>query len=598
MAQGSSADLLQQLRERADIVEVVSDYLSLEARGKNHRALCPFHREKTPSFTVTREKGIFYCFGCGAGGDALKFLQLINNISFPEAVQVLARRYGVRLPSRRAPVSDAETQHRQQLFACLDLAREFFHRQLLEQGGTGRAAAYLQGRGMTQETIESFHLGYAPESWDALLRFASGRGYDPRVLAEAGLVKERATGSGYYDRFRDRLIFPIQDVDGRTVGFGGRLLENRDDQPKYLNTPETAIYRKYALLYGLAQARESIRRARQTVLVEGYFDLLSCHQAGVRQVVATCGTALTEGHVRLLQRFAPEVVVAFDGDPAGRRAAGRGETLFLTHGLRVRVAQLPAGEDPDSFVRKTGGAAFEGVLAQAPPLIEFLIALAIEQHGLASVEARTAVIRDLLEPLRRVQDHLARSSYLSLLADRTQVPRDTIMRELRRQSRKDEEPAPGGGDMGRRDVRSFTERQLLSIMLQFPERIPQVREALQGVAFREPPFQKLATFLFDQEKLGQSLELREILPIIPAEDLRRMAASLALQPIGETGTSIEELIADHTKNLRCRQEGVAAKELIARMKEAERAGRGQEALDLRAESMALRARKRPHSSVS
>ncbi len=375
MADHIPQDIIEEVRRRNDIVEVIAEYLPLKGSGGNYKALCPFHSEKTPSFTVTRQKQIFHCFGCGVGGNIFHFIMKYEHMSFPEAVTYLAKRAGVTLPKSRfsATSSPLET-HKEQLYGMNELAAKYFHQLLLNSPQGEKARSYLQTRGIDQHSIERFHLGYAPEGWDGLVRYGTERGLQPQMLAEVGLVKAREDGRGFYDRFRDRLMFPICNVIGRVVALGGRLLENLPEAPKYLNSPETAIYKKGTLLYGLHLAKQSIRAEGRVLIVEGYLDLISLFQSGIEHVVATLGTALTRSHVQLLKAYAKEAILVFDGDAAGRSAALRGKEYFLQGHVRyflpsahvsslqgalegdlhAKVVLLPQGHDPDTFVQAEG----------------------------------------------------------------------------------------------------------------------------------------------------------------------------------------------------------------------------------------------------
>jgi len=358
--------LTNQIREATDIVELVGEQVALKSAGSNHRGLCPFHSEKTPSFHVSASKQIFKCFGCGAGGDVFKFVQLREGVSFSEARTMLGERAGIRLDAGR-PGSD-DRPDRRQLARVNKWAAEYFRKQLTGLTTGQPARQYLQQRRITPETADRFGLGYAHDRWDGLLSTAAGQSIPVKLLLAAGLVRSRREGSGHYDVFRHRLIFPIRDLSDRVIGFGGRALG--DDPAKYLNSAETALFEKGQNLYGLDQARQAIAEEGHAVLVEGYTDCLMAHQHGLRHVVATLGTALTERQVQLLRRFAERVTVVFDSDEAGQRAADRAIELFLTQQLAVRLAQVPEGKDPCDFLLTQGREAFEALLGEAIDALE------------------------------------------------------------------------------------------------------------------------------------------------------------------------------------------------------------------------------------
>ncbi len=376
-------DILDRVARANDLVEVVQSYFPLKRAGKDYTALCPFHPEKTPSFTVSPSKQIFKCFGCGRGGSVFNFVMLKENVTFPEAVRILADRAGLELKSE--PEARRRAGRRQEIRKVLDWATRAFQAALADETAGRTARAYLASRGFTSASIETFRIGFAPESWDYLLKQAERAGVPRDGLAHAGLVSQRDGGPGPYDRFRNRVIFPILDPLNRPIAFGGRTLG--EDPAKYLNSPETTLFRKAENLYGLPQARTAIQEARRAVVVEGYTDVVMAYQVGVANVVATLGTALTAEHVRVLKRYADEVVLVFDSDLAGRRAADRGLELFLAEDVRVYVAALPEGTDPFDICREGGAEAFRAHLDGATEALEYKWALVRTEFGAAESPA-------------------------------------------------------------------------------------------------------------------------------------------------------------------------------------------------------------------
>ena len=412
------------------MVEIVSGYVALKKSGHNYSGLCPFHHEKRPSFTVSPEKQLFHCFGCGAGGNLFTFLMKMEGVTFPEAVKLLGKRIGLSPPSE-GPADDAKTKQRNRLQTLLQTAAAKFHEQLLRDPRAATARDYLAKRGMTDATIEEFGLGYALPGWDGLMSPLVRQGWSAQELMEAGLIVRKADGGGYYDRFRDRVIFPICDVQGRVLGFGARVLEG-GQPPKYLNSPETPLYSKGRVLYGLDRARPAASKAGYLIVVEGYFDAIAPHQAGIKQVVATLGTALTTSHILILQRLVPKVVLLFDPDPAGVSATLRTIELFLEHGMDASVATLPDGVDPDGFVQQFGAAAFEERIAAAQPLLAFAIerALACTPHD--QIDGKMAVLRALAPTLQKISSRVELDHYLRLLAQRLSVSETSLRADLKR----------------------------------------------------------------------------------------------------------------------------------------------------------------------
>jgi DNA primase len=368
-------EILTRIRERANIVEIVGAHVGLRRVGRNHIGLCPFHSEKTPSFTVNEDRGIFHCFGCGAGGNVFSFLMRLEGTPFPEIVERLARQYGVELPERGE--DDPALRQREALFRMNDQVARFFHRYLWDSAEAAPARDYLEERGIGREVADRFLLGYAPARADSLVRKLRDGGQSLESAVRLGLIRERREGGGHYDLFRARLTFPITDSSGRVVGFGSRSVPGTPsatgDLPKYLNSPETPLYRKGSHLYGLAGARDAIRRADRVLVVEGYFDVLALAQAGIGHVVASLGTALTLGQLEVVKRFTRNVVAFFDGDNAGRAAAEKSLPIFFEAGLWGRAAFLPGADDPDTFVRREGADAALALIGRAIPLFEFYL---------------------------------------------------------------------------------------------------------------------------------------------------------------------------------------------------------------------------------
>jgi len=399
-----SDDILSEVARANDIVEVISSYFPLKRAGKDYKALCPFHPEKTPSFTVSPNKQIFKCFGCGKGGSVFNFVMAKENLTFPEAIRFLAERAGIELKDRAGATEQAGA--RRQLREVLDWATQFFERTLRHPALGTKGRQYLEARGITQATIDAFRIGFAPEGWDGLLKAATRENIPPGLLEAGGLVAARETG-GYYDRFRGRVMFPILDPLNRPVAFGGRAMGS--DEPKYLNSPETALFHKGEALYGLPQARPAIEAERRVVVVEGYFDVVMPHQVGVKHVVATLGTALTSEHVRALRRFADEVILVFDSDLAGRRAADRGIELFLGEDVRIYVASVTGGKDPCDLCHDQGADAFRACLASAKDALAYKWDVVREQFGAAqNPAAQRRALDEMLGSLAKVDTLVSR----------------------------------------------------------------------------------------------------------------------------------------------------------------------------------------------
>ncbi|MCK5734206.1 MAG: DNA primase, partial [Candidatus Latescibacteria bacterium] len=360
-------EVIEDIRAQINIADVVSDYVALKKKGQNYFGLCPFHVEKTPSFSVNVEKQIFHCFGCGAGGNVFTFLRDVEKISFVEAVRLVAQKAGVPLPEERSGTRSGEVSD--ELYRANELAQKYFQHLLWKDASGEKVRTYLAERDLSEETAKRFGLGVALPNWDGLLKVGAKRALGGETLQKAGLVVPR-TGGGFYDRFRDRLMFPITNIGGRTVAFGARTLDP-EGHPKYLNSPETPIYRKGHILYGLSEAKDAIRKTGQVLIVEGYTDLLRLMQSGIEHVVASSGTAFTPEQAKLLSRYGDRVVLVYDADQAGSAAALRGIDILLAADLDVRVISLPEGHDPDSFVREEGPDRFLNLLQDAQPILDY-----------------------------------------------------------------------------------------------------------------------------------------------------------------------------------------------------------------------------------
>jgi DNA primase len=464
---------IDDVRLQADIVQIVQETVSLKRAGATYKGLCPFHGEKTPSFHVNRDRGFFHCFGCGVGGDVFKFVQLRDKVGFGESVRYVAERFGVPVPEvrdrQRDPGADAE---REALLKIHEVAAAWFREQLNGPGGA-EARRQLAARQVSPATSEALGVGFAPASREGLKSRLLRQGFSVAQAVRSGLLAERETGD-VVDRFRNRLVIPICRESGSVVAFGGRAML-ADQQPKYLNSPETPIYSKSRTLYGLHLSRQAIRRAGYAVLVEGYFDFAQVWQAGIEPVVATCGTALTEPQAHLLRRFAARAVLSFDPDVAGQGAASRSSDLLVAEGFQVSVAVLPQGEDPDTFVRTRGGEAYREAVAGSTPWLDFVMERAAAAHDLTAPEGRLAFVAAMLQVAARLPEATARDQFADRLAHRARISEDVVRAEIRKAAvaRKTTvalRQQRGGGEL------KPAERHLLAAVLNSPE------EALRALA--------------------------------------------------------------------------------------------------------------------
>jgi DNA primase len=421
---------IDDLKHQADIVTVIQDYVSLRKSGATFKGLCPFHGEKTPSFHVNKDKGFFHCFGCGVGGDVFKFLELHDKIAFPEAVKLMAQRFGITLPElEQSDEQRANAAARESLLKAHEAAAAWFQMQLAAPASV-HIRQQIADRGITEATGATLGLGFAPPGRDGLIRELRRRGFSPPLLLRAGLAFERDDGS-LVDRFRNRLIIPIRRDSGSVIAFGGRAVKP-DQQPKYLNSPETPIYSKSRTLYGLDLAKQAVRKGNFGVLVEGYFDLAQLYQAGFTNVVASCGTALTAQQAQLLRRFTSRVVLSFDPDAAGQGATAKSCEMLVAEGFDVNVAILPAGGDPDTYVREHGRQAYQVRLRNSQPYLEYLLDRAAGGHNLNNDEGRVRFLGEMLSVAARIPDAAARDRFADRLAFKAKVTDEVVRAEIRK----------------------------------------------------------------------------------------------------------------------------------------------------------------------
>jgi DNA primase len=543
MAGGFAPHVLEEIRARVDMVELVGQWVSLKRAGANWKGLCPFHSEKTPSFTVHPKKGIFHCFGCGAGGDAFNFLMRQDRLGFPEAVRTLAERAGVELPTERRP--EGEGGRIEPLRQLMAQAAEAYVAALWGREGE-RARAYLDARGIDPDVARRFGLGWAPEGWDHLLSHMRARGVDAEPLVQAGLVVPRQTGSGFYDRFRGRLVFPIRDSQGRVVAFGGRGLGH--EEPKYLNSPETPLYVKGQTLYGLDLARTAMRETNRAIVVEGYVDCIMAHQHGFAETVAALGTAFTPAQLGLLRRHAEEVVTVFDADTAGKKASARAEEMmqemmtlrdigwsvaqtgtFERSGyFPVKVAVLPAGHDPDSLLRGEGADAFRSRLAEARSILSFVMAQALEEEDLATERGRArahARVATLLSKVANAEEAtgLARQAARLLGVDPTQlwIEARQLQGSRARQGRF-ERSEPAREDGAAWPAPNFAERDLLLLLL----RVDDARGRLLSLLDDEDVMHAGLRAIVAALKRVPDAAAEALMPDLPGEGERGLLAAL------------------------------------------------------------------------
>ena len=499
-------DVVDEVRARADIVEVIGEHVALKRAGKDFKARCPFHEERTPSFYVVPSKGFYKCFGCNESGDVFTFLMKRLGLSFVDAVKYVAERAGVEI--REVSRQGGEDPYRH-LYEANSFAQEFFEKSLWDEKGGKNARAYLKGRGIGREAAERFSLGFAPDEWRALREGSSVHGIDDGVLLEVGLLIQREEGKEPYDRFRNRVIFPIESTSGRVLAFGGRILGmGGKGMPKYLNSPESPVYHKGEVLYGLSWAKNAIRREEGALVVEGYMDAVSLTAGGIENVVAPLGTAMTEAQARLLARYCTRAFLLFDSDPAGLKATFRAGDVLLAAGLHPSVVTLPPGEDPDTIVQKEGPEGIREYLSQAVDVLDRKLQILDERDYFSSIERTRGAVDRLLPTLRAAKDPALRDIYVAKVAERTGVRRETLNAELekgemgisaRSRARARSAPMPVSSH---RPIALGAERKLLLLLVQFRDYVDLAAERLGPEELSDPGLRAVFQALLEDPELA------------------------------------------------------------------------------------------------
>ncbi len=584
-----SEEKVSEIRDRSSILEVVSDYVNLKKAGKNYKGLCPFHSEKTPSFMVNEEKQIFHCFGCGAGGDIFTFLMKVGNFSFPQAVEELAKRYGVRLPPRElSPAKKKEMDKREILFQINQMASEYFHDLLSRRReGEERGGAIFQ-RGMSEKIIKEHRLGYSLERWDGLVQHLQEKKVSLELARELGLIFPKKR-EGWYDAFRGRILFPIFDLHQRVVGFGGRLI--KEGEPKYLNSPESSLYHKGEILYGLQVAKGYIPKKDCVIIVEGYFDLLTLHQFGLKHSVATLGTALTAQHVHILKRYTKNLITVFDADVAGVQASLRALPLFLEEEVSGKTIILPKDEDPDEFLRKGNLEEFEKRAINAVSLIDFFFERLMKTHDTKSIDGKVKVTEEGMALIDKIPNKIRKNFYTKALAERLDLPESLLMERLRSSSKY---RSKGEEEFKKRPVEgSFpkSEEMVVRLMIHHPELIPTITE--EGILreFESPVLQKMAENLEGLYQQRRRLDLTEALGCFE-EDLKERLCEFAFQESDLEAGDREKILKDCIEKIRKKRLKRDEGEILKRIKEAEKqkGGKGLEALLMERQEMTRKGR--------
>ncbi len=549
-----SDQAIEQVRHASDVVEVIGSYFPLKRAGANFRALCPFHKEKTPSFHVNPARQIWHCFGCGKGGDVFRFVMEYENLDFPGAIRRLAERAGIRLEWEQAPGEPSRDQ-KEQLLKLHDEVATFFQENLRI---AEVAKKYLAKRKITLEVARKWRIGYAPDKWDALVQWARSRKYQPELLEAGGLALPGE--KGHYDRFRGRLMFPICDEQGRVVGFSGRILTDAKDQPKYVNSPETPIFQKSRILFALDKARRSIIEEKYAIVCEGQLDTIACHEAGITNVVAPQGTALTEQHARILKRYAEEVILMFDADEAGQNAIVRSAEPLWQAGIALRVSVLPQGHDPDSFVKTFGADELKEMLTKSDSFFVYLLERLSQQHDPRTDRGKLRIVAQMAEWLVRIPSPILLASYTQQTAARLGVAEDAVRQVLRRvqvaHSRAATPTEPGAEDGSTEEAAGQSdglpaELMVLQLMLTDERALAQAAERLAAEWLTGSVAGQLIERITKMYSNGIWKGVQELLGQTPDELERRLISQLALRP-SCSAERTEKAVEDCIRSLECR----------------------------------------------
>ena len=522
----SGRDFIEQIRTSADIVSIIHGYAPLRKSGKRFKTLCPFHTEKTPSFMVDAEKQLFHCFGCGVGGDVFKFIMLHEKVEFYEAAKILADHCGIDIPQPSDKTKPGEKEKLYQI--VLEAEKQFI--KVLQSSEKGRKARdYLKKRGIKTETIKTLKIGYAPPTWDAATHhLTKNKGFSLTSVVASGISILKADGTAY-DRFRDRIIFPINNMTGKTVGFGGRSLKETEEA-KYINSPESPIYSKSYNLYGLDLSKKDIREQGYAVLVEGYLDFIALYESGIKNVIASLGTSLTTGHVGLIKRFTDTVIFNYDPDSAGKAATMRSLDLLLSREMKIRIMTLPEGKDPDQFIREKGVEAYRKCIQEAKPYMEYLIEEASKGKDLRDPSVQVSVLNEILPHLAVIESPIARNQYIPILSDALKIEDDLLLEELRRILKKRKDSVSIGKEQG--VTLKEAEARLIALILDHEEEVENLIGQLSKEDFSNPHASNIVNTIMELNSQKKPINYATVGQELKDESSRKILRSIAfgLQP--------------------------------------------------------------------
>jgi len=573
MSQNIPPEIINEIQDRCDIVELVASYLPLKKAGRNFKTNCPFHHEKTPSFTVSPEKQIYHCFGCGEGGNVIGFLMKYERMQFREALEILAKKAGVTLPQTQT--NDQQKGYINQLYRINELACDFFQ-SMLSRAASPKVKSYLTSRDVSEKTILKFKLGFALNQWDSLLNFLRSKSASMKLIEKSGLVVTKKSG-GYIDRFRNKLMIPIFDVRNRVIGFGARTLD--DSLPKYVNSPETPIYYKGRVLFGLNGAKESIRSNDLAVIVEGYFDVITPMQQGFLNIVASSGTALTTEQIRLLRRYTRNVVVVFDADKAGELASLRSLELFLEEQMNVKIARLPEKYDPDSFVRKFGIDKFKQIVANANEIFEYKLNILLSKYNKNKPWEKTELAIEMLTTIKKIKNEILKSEYIKKLSERLKIDEQNLITELQRIKSLDSKYI----DRFSAETKTkhytpinSTEHMLIKLIIDDTNTLKQIKEFIEPDELQDELLRNILKIIFDLDNKHNQIKPNQLISYLDDDISTRIISQLSSEDtLAYENKNREILLQDCIKRIKSNSILLACQNLQEEISSAQKEGNSQ-----------------------
>ncbi|MET3699270.1 DNA primase [Bacillus oleivorans] len=555
MSERLSDELIDEIRASADIVDVISEYVQLKKKGRNYFGLCPFHGENTPSFSVAPDKQIFHCFGCGAGGNVFSFLMDIDGLSFIEAVQKIAERTGKDIPALSVQTDHAspKTEKEKQLFDLHELLNKFYHHLLVNTKEGQKAYLYLENRGISKDAIDTFQIGYAPGSWDFVKNYLEKKGFSHSIIEESGIIVKSTQGDRTFDRFRNRIMFPIHDHSGNTVAFSGRVMETDGNEPKFLNSPETPIFKKGNIFYNFHRARPEIRKKDACILFEGYADVISAFHAGIKHGIATMGTSLSDEHIKILKRNVSTAVLCFDSDDAGVEATYRAGRLLEANGITVLAASIPNQLDPDEFIRQYGGERFQTeVVDRSQTFMSFKLSYLRRGKNLMNEGERLLYIEEVLKEISKQSSAIEKDHYLRQLANEFSLSLEALKEQEKQYSIQQDKSLRKQQKVMPQQISTFSkkekklapayvtaEKMLLSHMLQNDQLVWEIQKLLQNQTFNIDEHQAIFTYLAAYYEEGNSPDVSQFLDFIKDQSIKRLVTEISLIQIQEELTEPE-----------------------------------------------------------